>query len=54
MYRADRGGVAGQQPGEPGLVQHVARDGGDIGLGRDLAGVAGDGGDGVAAAGEFG
>jgi hypothetical protein len=54
MNRADCGVMAGQQPGKPGLVHHVAFGWRDVGLGSDLFGMAGDGGHAVAPAGELG
>ena len=46
--------MAGQQAGQAPPVHQVAFGRDDVGLGRDPFGIAGDGGDGVAAAGEFG
>ena len=45
--------MAGDQPGKAGLVHDVAPGRRDVGLPGDLFGIAGDGGDIVAAAGEF-
>ena len=53
MNRANRGVVAGQQPGKAGLVHHVAPGRRDVGSACDLFGMAGNGGHGVAAAGEL-
>jgi hypothetical protein len=46
--------MARPEPGEPGLVEHVALDRRDAREAFDLVGIAGDGGDLMAAAGELG
>ena len=46
--------MAGQEASECRLVHQIAFRRRDVGLDRDPFGIAGDGSDGVAAAGEFG
>jgi hypothetical protein len=53
MDGTDRDVMAGQQLRQGALIQHVALLRRDMGQGRDLLGVTGDGGDAVAAAGQL-